>query len=225
MFSQTKIRTDNYFEPKIGIYETKSLEKIFNSPLIPRQTKYNKGENVGLLYVGDKAVALFDRINDKGKNQPVGILTKTSFIDVDTIFYNEIYRDTTKAWHVTYNVWYAIKINGKRYYTDYQIHDFIAFETFLEKFNQTFLLVAKSTGYDYFIDNGYPNEFFALILDKKNELVFETKLFDFNYSDEFWEVNLGSLVTKFENDKFEFTIKGVDTNFTAKWTGKEMIMK
>ena len=165
-FGQETVRQENYYDFMVGVYETKSINKEligFEPAVIEPQTKINSVDNSAFLKVENKVIALFDRVNDLGTTKPIGVLAKSSVIQVDTIFYNEIYKDTTKEWFLTFNVWYAITINGQKYYTDYKIHDFIALRKNLDKYNQEFLLVSQSTGYDDYYDIGYPNHFFVVI--------------------------------------------------------------
>ena len=155
VFGQEIVQHDGYYDLKFGIYETKSVDKEligFKPRVIEPQTEFKNEDNSAFLKVKGKVIALFDRVNDKGTAKPVGVLTKTSFIQVDTIFYKEIFKDTTKEWSLTFNVWYAITINGKQYYTDYKIHDFIALQKKMPKYNQEFILVSQSTGYDEYYD-------------------------------------------------------------------------
>jgi hypothetical protein len=170
LHSQTRIHKKNYDKIKVGVYQEKSLLDYKNIVKVERQIKYTKTKTSGLIYVDKKPVYLFDKINDNGKSKPIGVLTQTSFIDVDTIYYNEIYERPTKKWAVSFNIWYAIKINGTKYYADIQTHH-IAYQKDLKSFNQKFLLSSQSTGYDYNRDTGYPEYFFAIFLNSKNEIV------------------------------------------------------
>ncbi len=227
LYAQTRIYSNSYDNHKQGVYELKSLIPAEKPLIIQPQTEFNDSLNVGFIYVDKNVIALFDRINDKGDRKPVGVLTKTSIVKVDTIYYNEIYVDTTKGWFVTFNVWYAVKINGTKYYTDYQIHDRIIYKADLSKFRQKFLLIAQSTGYDFSFAVGYPNNFFISILNQKNEIVYSSKILDFDYGDEFWSKEF--LSTRVESRGFVFTIKGMENgakkDYSAEWTGKELIKK
>lgn len=223
-FGQVIVRQDNYSNFKFGVYQTKSIDSEiigFKPLVIEPQTKFIDGEQTAFLKIENKAIALFDKINDSGASKPVGVLTKTSVIQVDTIFYREIYKDTTKEWFLTFNVWYAITINGQQYYTDYKVHDFIGYKKKLDKYNQKLLLVSQNTGYDEFYDNGYPNYFFVAILNNKNELIFDSKILDFDYGDEYWEPEF--VTTQMTDKGFEFIINGLNNNFKAIWSGKDLI--
>ena len=178
------------------------------------------GENTAFLKVQNQSIALFDQIDDLGTHKPIGLLQKTSIIQVDTIFYREIYRDTTKSWFLTFNVWYAITINGKEYYTDYKIHDFIGFKNVLDKYNQELLIVSQSTGYDDYYDMGYPNYFFVAVINSDKKLIYESKILDFDYGEEFWEPEF--VDTRYIEEGFEFTINGFESEYKAVWTGTKL---
>ncbi|WP_108809097.1 hypothetical protein [Aquimarina spinulae] len=83
-------------------------------------------------------------------------------------------------------------------------------------------LVSQNTGYDEFYDNGYPEYFFVIILDTKNQIVFISKLLDFNYGDEFWESEFNVKISYKENGNFKFTIIGLDEKYTGIWNGQEL---
>ena len=225
LYSQIRVYKKNYDKTiKVGVYKKKSLSDYKNIEKIERQTKYKKTKTSGLIYVDKKPIYLFDRINDNGKSKPVGVLTQTSFIDIDTIYFNEIYKRPTEKWFVTFNVWYAIKINGKKYYTDYQTHN-VAFEKEIKNNNQKFLLSSQSTGYDFYMDLGYPEHFFAIFLDHKNNMIFESKEFDFVCGDEFWQEDYGSIKVVENKTVFTFTLFGYKNKIVGQWNGKTLTHK
>ena len=85
-------------------------------------------KNIGFLKVTNKPIGLFQNINDNGEQKAIGLLKESSIIQVDSVFYREIFHDTSKkGWFTTFNVWYALTINNQKYYTDYKVHDFIAY--------------------------------------------------------------------------------------------------
>jgi hypothetical protein len=226
VFGQQIVQQEDYYELKTGIYETQSLDTNLiglKPAVIEPQTALKNGKNTAFLKVQDKVIALFDQINDKGEIDPVGVLTKTSVVQVDTIFYNEIFSNTTEKWSLTFNVWYAIKINDQTYYTDYKIHDFVSLQKSIPQYSQKFLLVAQSTGYEEYYDKGYPNLFFIVILNDKDEIAYDSDILDFNYGDEFLDEKLmWTVSTKMTAKGFEFKINGLDETFEGVWTGSEL---
>ena len=226
VFGQKKVMTDTYYNVKNGVYKTKSLDKKLigrNLSVIKPQTTIKNIKNPAFIKVKNKAIALFDRINDLGTTKPLGVLTKTSVVQVDTIFYKEIYKDATTKNNLTFNVWYAISINGKHYYTDYKIHDCIAYRQKIDNLNQEFLLISQSTGYDEYYDNGYQNYFFVAILNDNQELIYTSDFLDFDYGYEFYDESTVS--TKITMKGLEFTIYGSDSEFKGIWTGKKLNIK
>lgn len=226
VFGQETVLQEGYYDLKVGIYDVKSLDKeligLKQNVIVP-QTKFKSEVNTAFLKVQDKVIALYDRLNDSGTINPIGVLTKTSIIQIDTIFYKNIFKDTTKEWSLTFNVWYAITINGQKYYTDYKIHDHIALREKLDKYNQELLLVSQSTGYDEYYDKGYPNHFFVVVLNENNDIIYESEILEFNYGNEFWDAELmGSVSTKMTEKGFEFKLYGLEDNLNRIWTGKEL---
>ena len=74
VFGQETVQQDGYYDLKIGVYQTKSLDKELigsNPTVIEPQTKFQSKANSAFLKVQDNAIALFDRINDKGTAKPI----------------------------------------------------------------------------------------------------------------------------------------------------------
>ncbi|MEI7595559.1 MAG: hypothetical protein WCK02_07420 [Bacteroidota bacterium] len=218
--AQITVQRDDYKKSINGVYCLQSLRTFENILSIePQMFFYNKN-NVVFINPDNKPVFLFDKISDKGYFNPISSLTKASIIEIDTVFYNGIYKDTLSSNKITFNVWYAIKINGKKYYTDYQIHDRIIYKTDLKILDQKFMLIAQSSGYDYSYSVGYPSKFFVVILNKNDEAIYISKIFDYKFGDEFWSEDYISI--KNESSVFEFTLKGIEKDFSAIWTGREL---
>ena len=130
-FCQEKIVSPNYYQTiNDGIYKTQSLNKIYlKGDTIKAQKNipsFNK--NVGQLLINKQPIILFKNAEPSSENDVSGILYESSIILVEEVQYRGIYKDPNVNWKVTFDVWYKIKINEYTYYTDYQIHDFIAFK-------------------------------------------------------------------------------------------------
>lgn len=222
--AQVIVQLDGYSDLKPGIYNTKSTDAVligFNPVVVEPQINFKASGQTAFLKVDKQQIALFDKLNASGASKPVGVLNKTSVIRVDTIFYQETFKDTTKEWFLTFNVWYAITINGIQYYTDFKVHDFIGYTMKLDQYKQEFLLVSQSDGYDGIYDSGYPNYFFVAVLNNKNELIFDSKILDFDFAEEYWDP--AYVQTQMTNKGFEFTLIGLDKPFRAIWSGKDII--
>jgi|GEM_PF-140378 len=212
-----KVYMQYYNFRNTGFYETQSVKQVKNTlPVISSQTNYVNSGKTRLIHIDKNPIALFEAPNND--EAPVGILTKTSFVETDTIFYNEILQNAADESLLTFNVWYAIKINGKRYYTDYQLHDYIPYKKKLTAFNQTFLLIAKSTGKDEIYDVDYPDDFFAIFLDKNEKIFYVSDILDFEFENEYFDAkSFASMATTSEDGAFEFVV----ADFAGSWDGKK----
>jgi hypothetical protein len=223
LHAQVHFRIENYYDVKPGVYTTKSILKIENLDVVCPQIILTNKPNVCFIHLGNHHhITLFSEIPNDDL-LPVAILKENSIVEVDTVFYLDIFDDATIDWHITFNVWYEIKINGRKYHTDYKPHDFMAFKTTLDIYDQTFLIVAQSTGYDYYYNNGYLNHFFAVVIDSENKIVFTSSILDVDFNDEYWKQEGGAITTKFENGEFSFTIIGDRKKISAKWDGKSFV--
>ncbi|MFT5970084.1 MAG: hypothetical protein ACI8ZO_000589 [Flavobacteriales bacterium] len=76
---------------------------------------------------------------------------------------------------------------------------------------------------DGYYDTGYPNFFFVVVLDEKNEIVFDSKILDFDCGDEFCDAELMGSLSKETTDKgFEFMLYRIEEKIEVVWTGKEI---
>lgn len=136
----------------------------------------------------NEPIALFNKMYPKDKQDVEGILTESSLIYVDTVFYNNIYINSDKApmsiqqWYkllengelgtpplsLTYDVWYAIKIDGERYYTDYKVHNYIEYVKYIPSRKQILMFCSQGTGYDEGYDNGYP-DFYRIVVFQESQ--------------------------------------------------------
>lgn len=135
------IYSDTYHSLKNGVYDSKSQDKRYISsttnqidPFILSDTSMLA--NPKLMYLAiDDSIVLFNNMNPMTMGDVAGTLKKSTLVEVDTIFYNNIYinsPDAPMSWDEfselinndstyykykpTYDVWYAIKINGKKLY-------------------------------------------------------------------------------------------------------------
>lgn len=244
-----QVYTDLFYENlKKGKYQVKSEDPTF---IISSSTKIDGMilrdtallNSSSLMYLAtDKPIALFTKTGNVTTSDIAGVLTTSTLVDVDTIFYNAIYIDAKEApmsmqqwsdlvsndgdyytkYPLTYNVWYAININNKKYYTDHKLHDFIEFSTYIPSKNQILLVCSQSTGYDGVYDLGYPDFYYVLILQKDKDgwkQLYRSEQLDLNDGGS-GEYGLSELYPR------EVTKKGgnIEINFadffTVIWTGK-----
>lgn len=223
--SQKLIQANNYYEVLEGNYEAQSLNRMFlkkELQQVGKNRKYLAQENLGFIKIEETPIVLFESQCPRGNCNPTGWLQETAIVQVDTIFYNRIYLEKGKSY--TFNVWYAIKVLGQTYYTDYKIHDFIAYERKMEVFDQSLILVAQSDGYEEFYDNSYPAKFFVVVLDASGDIMYESDIKDFTYGDEFYEP--GDVVkSSFSQGKYGVTVFGLTEDLEFSWDGKRMSFK
>lgn len=144
-------------------------------------------ESPACMYLANDApIALFRNMNPKTTEDVAGILKNSTLVEVDSVFYNAVFIDSEEApmsfekWYelldkdstffeskpLTYDVWYAIKINGKKYYTDYKLHNYIEYRAYIPFREQIFLICSQGTGYDGGYDRGYPDFYEVVVLEK-----------------------------------------------------------
>ena len=74
-----------------------------------------------------------------------------------------------------------------------------------------------------YYDRGYPNHFFAVILNDNFDMSYNSEIFNFDYGEEFWDVELmRSVETEMTEKGFEFKLYGIEDNFEGIWTGSEL---
>lgn len=218
---QISIESENYYLIKEGVYKSLSTDSILlnqKHKVITPQNKIKEGDSVSLFihpqnHIG---VLLFD---DTSRKNISGILVEPSIVEIDTIFYREIYQDPYKDWYLTFNVWYAIRINGQKYYTDFQIHDGHLYSHYFGK--NRFILIAQSSGYDDYYDRGYPELFFGAIINEKGEILNVSNIFSFTYGDEYFDA-IQINVNKVSNEKYLFELEGLDEKLQIIIEGTEI---
>jgi hypothetical protein len=223
---QVNIVADGYYDKfKNGHYVNQSTDstRLQTAKIIvtPQTTIPLLDDKTALVFPPPQGILLFkDRVN---KSDPKKLL-KPTLVQIDTVFYNQIYqRDSGTLF--SFDVWYAVKINGDTYYIDYQPQDFLAFQYKLTDHKQLLTIYGQSTGYDNYSDSGYPNNFHVVVFSIKDHIMtifYCSDQLPFDYEDEFWEVS-GSMKYQYIADKkeLEFEIFGTP-NYKAKWTGKTL---
>jgi len=223
---QVDIVADGYQDKfKNGRYVNQStdstqLHKVKNI-ITPQTVITLLDDKTALIFPPQQGILLFkDRLI---KSLPKKIL-KPTLVQVDTIFYNQIYQLDSGTLY-SFDVWYAVKINGDTYYMDYQPQDFLAFQQKLPDHKQLLTIYGQSTGYDNYYANDYPNNFHVVVFSIKDntmKIFYCSDQLPFDYEDEFWDVP-ESMKYQYIADKkeLEFEIYGTP-NYKAKWTGKTL---
>lgn len=244
-----QVYTDLFYENlKKGKYQVRSEDPSFASStktkidgMILKDTAFLNSSS--LMYLAtDKPIVLFTKKGNVTSNDIAGVLSTSTLVDVDTIFYDAIYIDAKEApmsmqqwsdlvsndgdyytkYPLTYNVWYAININNKKYYTDHKLHDFIEFTTYIPSKNQILLVCSQSTGYDGVYDLGYPDFYYIVILQKDKDgwkQVYRSDQLDLNDGGS-GEYGLSELYPRDIKKKGENIEINFADFFTIIWTGK-----
>lgn len=207
-----------------GEYSKRSTDSVLLSKMenVIRSQKSisNISENIHLIVPPSKGVLLFKKRYPKRDYEAVGKLIEPSMVLVDTIFYNAVFKiDSTGRF--SFNVWFALRINGEMFYTDYQTHDFLASQYQMKNVSKILAVYAQSTGYDNYYDNGYPDNFHVVVFnqkEKKLSMAYCSKRLPFEFGDEFWDERFITY-TKGVNEE-ELTINLWGNNLI--WTGREI---
>lgn len=223
---QVNMVADGYHKKfKNGVYINQStdssrLHSVKNT-ITPQTTISLLDDKTAFVFPPAKGLLLF---SDRKNKSQLSKLTKPSLVQIDTVFYNQIYQRDSGALF-SFDVWYAIKINGDTYYMDFQPQDFLAFQFKLPDHKQLLTIYGQSTGYDNYYDNGYPNNFHVVVFSIQDYLMkvfYCSDQLPFDYGDEFWEVS-GSMKYQYIADKKELNFEIYGTpNYKAKWTGKTL---
>lgn len=186
--STERVYSDDFSNFSPGIYKLKSTDSIFLSnkyTLIEAEKELRQTDRTDYLVVDKQPVVLFKNSSPKSVADVAGILTESSLVENIRVYYKKTYRDFSKEWWITHEVWKEIEINGQVYFTDVQLHSLISYSyPFIAK-NQVLLFVAKSTGYDGNYDVGYPENWHLLAIDEHNQIVFDSGKLDFVCNCEF----------------------------------------
>jgi hypothetical protein len=192
--------------------------------LIVPQVALSAGiENLAFIFPPQSGVLLF---KSKDLNRPdhiAGKLLSESMIRVDTAFHNQAYRSESDQ-TFSFDIVYALTINGTTYYTDFRPHDFIPVTYPLKDHDQLVVVAAQLAGYDMYADKGYPNHFRLAILNKKGgstHLFHVSEELPFNFEKEFWEDK--SFRAQYDQQKKELgiEIKG-RPDYRAVWDGSKL---
>ena len=215
-------KTYDYDDQQNGTYETKSFSKEYLNeklPIIkPIQKVFEPKKYPNFLNPNNKEIVLFKN-HDLKNLKPIGILNNLAQVYIDSTFYKYKYKDLTNC------VWNRIIINGEPFYTDADIHDYSLTKE-LNKLNQNLIIVGQDTGYDGAYHLGYPEYFFMIFTDNKNEVIYKTEILDFYLGDEFaMEEDILNIAWNDKNKFYEITLIGNKDKIRVNWNGKTSEIK
>lgn len=244
--------SDHWMIVEKGTYHPKSSDSTFIASTgtliegnVLGDTSFLNYDNIRYL-ANEQPIALFTKMDNVSATDVAGVLKESSLVTVDTIYYNRRYIDSEDApmtlqhwsdltgtddnyffkYPMTFNVWYAININGKKFYTDYKLHDLIEYKLYMPTKKQMLLLCSQSTGYDGGYDLGYPDYYVIVVLEEGKDgwkQVYRSQRLDLNNSgeNEYGISDIGSIdvVNKDKNVVINFS-----DFFQITWTGKSAIV-
>jgi hypothetical protein len=226
--AQVTVVSRNNFNFNKGTYlqkSTKSEHLAASRETIQPQTEIaSNAANLSFLFPPQTGILLF-KSKDLGNPENIaGPLSVNSLVQVDTIFHNQAYRTEDNS-AFSFDIVYALTINGKMYFTDFRPTDFIPFTYQLKDHHQYFVLAGQSTGYDMYADKGYPNHFHVAVFSNagnKMHLFYSSDQLPFDFEKEFWD-NDTSLKSDYNAAKKELNIEIEGKPlYKAIWNGQEL---
>lgn len=157
-----------------------------------------------------------------------GKLTSPSLAAVDTVFYNQVYlQKTGGADKYSFDICYSLRIDGKRYYTDFRPHDFTAFRYPVVYHKQLFMLASQDIGYEVYADKGYPEHFHIVVFDMESSGIktrFVSEELPFQYGLEFLDESDHAIKSEYNaaDQSFRIEIKGLNETYKGVWNGSEL---
>ncbi len=184
--------------------------------------------NMSLLFPQPGGILLFKSKNLKDPANVAGKLVAPSLATVDTIFHNQVYHQKSGGTNkYSFDMCYALRIDGQRYYTDFRPHTFIDFRYPLVYHKQLFTIAAQDMGYEVYADKGYPEHFHIAIFDMQNggiQMHFASEELPFQFGLEFLDESDKVIQSEYraENQSFYIEIKGLNETYKGVWNGKEL---
>ena len=202
---------------KEGTYDLKSFSKDYLegelATINPDISTLYLENNPYFLNPANSEIVLFEN-HDLNNLKPVGILKELTQVYLDSIIYKYRFKNSTNC------VWNRIIINDKAYYTDADIHDF-SIRKKLPKLNQTVLIIGQDTGYEWAYHLGYPEYFFLIFMNNKNEVISVTEVLDFTLNDEMaMEEDILRMEWNSNNNSYEITLIGHEDKIRIDWNGE-----
>jgi hypothetical protein len=212
----------NYDNLKDGSYKKKSFSKEYldkGLPIIESNIQtLNPEKYPNFLNPANKEIVLFANHN-LNNLKPVAKLNSLAQVSIDSIIYKYKFKDLTNC------VWNRILINDNHYYTDADIHDFSMTKE-LNKLNQKVKIIGQYDGYDGAYHLGYPEYFFMIFTDKKNNVISKTDILKFNLNDEFAiEEDILKVDWNEKNKTYDINLIGIDEKIKVSWNGTTFEIK
>lgn len=195
---------------------------------IPAQTFMQKPDpDLALIYPQPGGILLFKSMKKTDPADIAGKLVNPSLAIVDTIFHNQVYSQRIDGQEsFTFDLWYSVVIDGKRYYTDFRPHT-LDYRYPLVYHNQLFMLASQETGYEMYADKGYPEHFHIAVFDMQNggiQTRFVSEELPFHYGNEFLDESDNVIKSQYneKNHTFSIEIEGLNETYKGVWDGSEL---
>jgi len=211
-------KTYDFENQQEGTFKSRSdSKKYLNDDLYvikPNITTLKKDKFPHFLNPQDKALVLFKN-HDLKNLKPAGILNSLTQVKIDSTFYKLKFKDYTNC------VWNRIKIDGKYYYTDIDIHDFSVSKK-LTKLNQKVEIIGQYDGYDGAYHLGYPEHFFMIFTDNENKIIAKTLILDFYLNNEFaMDEEIVDIKWNQGDKSYSIALIGHEEKIRVRWNGKK----
>lgn len=215
-------KTYDYDNQQDGTFVSRSLSKKYLNeklPIVkPNKTISKQKKYPNFLNPYNKEIVLFEN-HDLNNLKPIGILNNLVQVQIDSTIYKYKYKDWTNC------VWNRIVINNKVYYTDTDIHDYTLTKK-LNELNQNVIIVGQDTGYDGAYHLGYPEYFFMIFTDNRNDILYRTEILDFYSGHEFAiEDDILNITWNDKDKSYEITLIGHKDKIRVNWNGKTSEIK
>jgi len=196
--------------------------------IVPQTFMQKPDPNMSMLFPQPGGMLLFKSKNLKDRANVAGKLIGPSLAVIDTMFHNQVYlQKTGDAEQYSFDVCYSLRIEGKRYYTDFRPHTFVYFRYPLVYHKQLFMIAAQDMGYEVYVDKGYPEHFRIVVFDMQNGGIktrFASEELPFQYGHEFFDESDEVIKSEYraDNQSFYIEIKGLNETYKGVWDGKEL---
>ncbi|PSL23160.1 hypothetical protein [Dyadobacter jiangsuensis] len=181
---------------------------------------------LSMLFPQPGGILLFKSKELKAPANVAGKLINPSLVVIDTIFHNQVYRQKANGVdQYSFDMCYSLRIDGKRYYTDFRPHTFAYFCYPLVYHKQLVMIAAQDMGYEVYADKGYPEHFRIAIFDMQNggiKMHFTSEELPFHYGLEFLDESDKVIESEYkaEDQSFRIEIKGLNQTYKGLWDGK-----
>lgn len=220
------------FDVQNGFYTPASTNEkalaAVQTEIAPQTFMQNPDTKFSYLFPPANGILLYNSKNLKDLVHVVGKLVTPSMAIIDTIFHNQVYMQKVgNGEEYSFDICYSLRIDGKRYYTDFRPHDFAAFRYPVADHKQLLMIASQDTGYYVYADKGYPEHFHIVVFEMQNGGIrtrFVSGELPFHYGKEFLDESDDAIKSEYraEDHNVRIEIKGLNDTYKGDWNGKEL---